>query len=205
MEPEVVAVQALRAKFEAAREAAPAREVRAAAVAYYRARAAQGATQPEVARELRLTQWTLGRWHQRHDADDGQGGERERQAPAEGAECTALREEIERLGPRSPSRRFPEELKQRVARWVRGELERGVGARAVADQVGVPWESLSRWVGRRTQLRRSAPKLRPVHVVDSAAKRVEAGARGPVLKTPSGFTVEGLDVPTLVEVLRRLG
>jgi transposase-like protein len=204
MEPDVVAVGALRAKFEEAREAAPTSEVRAAAVAYYRARAAQGATQPEVAAELGLTPRTLARWHQKHDADGGRGGEREQQAPLEAvaAEYTALRQEIERLGPRSPSRRFPEELKQRVARWVRGELERGVAATAVADQVGVPWESLSRWVGHRPRSSRTASKLRSVRVVDNM---VRDGARGPVLKSSSGFIVEGLDVPMLVELLRRLG
>jgi hypothetical protein len=34
---------------------------------------------------------------------------------------------------------------------------------------------------------------------------VRDGARGPVLKSSSGFIVEGLDVPMLVELLRRLG
>lgn len=205
-ESDVASLQALRAKFVAAREAAPAREVRAAALAYYRARAAEGATQAEVAGELGLTRWTLSKWHQRREVDDGRGAEGEqKQAPSEAAvaECIALKQEIERLGPRGPSRRFPEDLKQRVARWVRSELDRGVGAAAAAEQVGIPWESISRWIGRRPQLDRP-PKLRPVRVVESA-RAVVSGAAGPILKSPNGFIVEGLDVPSLVEMLRYLG
>ena len=207
MEPEVPTIQRLRAKFESARESAPAREVRAAAVAYYRARCAQGATQPEVAGELGLTQWTLAKWHQKHDVDEGQGDANERVVPAAAsAECSALKEEIERLGPRSPSRRFPEELKQRVAQWARGELERGVGASALAEQVGVPWESISRWLGPRNAGASGEPKLRAVRVVGSGpAVRSAAEPRGLVLKSPHGFSVEGMDVPTLVEMLRLLG
>lgn len=208
MEPSPGVVEELRVKFLAAREAAPASEVRAAAVAYYRARAAQGGTQPEVAGELGLTRWTLAKWHQKHsDVGKGGGDARAQQEASESsvAECAALKAEVEALGPRSPSRRFPEELKQRVARWARGEVERGVGTAAVANQVGIPWESISRWGGRRPRLGRAEPKLRQVRVVTGAEPERLVGARGALLKSPGGFVVEGLDVPTLVEVLRRLG
>ena len=204
--PEDVAVQELRAKFEGAREVAPASVVRAAAVAYYRARAARGGTQAEAAAELGLTRWSLAKWHQKQDGVGGPRGVRAPAAPTEAvlAESAALRQEIERLGPRSPSRRFPEELKQRVAQWARGELERGISATDVAEQVGVPWESLSRWTGRRPRLGRP-PKVRSVRVVESSPLERSVGPTAAVLKSPSGFTVEGLDLLTLVEVLRRLG
>jgi hypothetical protein len=153
---------------------------------------------------LGLTLWTLAKWHQKHDSIEGQGaGNPKRESSAvEVTDCAALKQEIERLGPRSPSRRFPTELKARVARWVRGELARGVGTKVVAEQIGIPWETLSRWLGRRTEPHATVPKVRPVRLVANA---LTVGQKGPVLKSPGGFIVEGLDVPTLVEVLRQLG
>ncbi len=201
MEPDVLEAQSLRAKFEEARESASAAEVRAAAVGYYRARAAQGATQPEVAGELGVPHWTLAKWHQKHRA----GGAGQQAAPkATPADCAALKQEVEKLGPRTQSRRFPAELKHRIAQWARGELARGVAGSTLANQVGVPWESLSRWLGRRRGAN-VASKLRAVRVVGNAPGAVTAGLKGPVLKSPGGFIVEGLDMAMLVEVLRRLG
>lgn len=205
MEPDVPAVQELRAKFESARERAGATEVRAAAVAYYRARAAQGATQRLAAEELGITQWALSKWHQKHGRQERTAdGEGQRPSLATSAEGAALKQEVEGLGPRNPSRRFPPELKQRITEWAREELARGLGALAVAQQVGVPWESLSRWLGlRRPKI--AATKLRSVRVVGNAPNAMAVGMRGPVLRSPGGFIVEGLDLPALVEALRQLG
>ncbi len=65
----------------------------------------------------------------------------------------------------------------------------------VAGALGLPARSLTRW------LQQSAPPvLRPVTV------RPDPGpAAGPVLLTPQGVRVEGLDRDTLIAVLRVLG
>jgi transposase-like protein len=118
-----------------------------------------------------------------------------------------LRREIEECGPRSPARRFPEELKARVGKWVAQRREEGMGAKEAAEVLGVPWETLSRWCARGTKggprQSREAPGggLRPVAFVDGAALGVAAGL---TLRTPKGFTLEGLTVATAVELLGRL-
>lgn len=203
MEPDVI--QELRTKFESARGSAGAAEVRAAAVAYYRARAKQGATQEMAANELGLTRWSLSKWHQLQDAGEGRAvdGLGQRSSPPASAEAAALRQQVEELGPRNPSRRFPSELKLRITEWTRGEVAAGRGRVAIAEQVGVPWETLSKWLGARTGS--AGAGLKAVRVVGSPSRVLSTGRSGPALKTPRGFIVEGLDVPALVEVLRQLG
>jgi transposase-like protein len=208
MEPQSRTVEELRRGFEQAREVAPAAGVRAAALAYYRARAEQGATQAEVARELGVHPRTLAKWHQRPSGAPQRGAGREGQQPASAASTEAgdaLKREVEGLGPRSPSRRFPPELKARLVEWARGELERGRGASEVADALGVPWESLSAWLGRRPGRRVAGTQVRAVRVVPSRVSLAPAGTRGPLLRSPAGYLVEGLDVDGLAQLLRRLG
>jgi hypothetical protein len=66
----------------------------------------------------------------------------------------------------------------------------------VATALGLPARSLLRW------LEQSAPPvLRPVTVRPEPAP----SAAGPVLVTPQGVRVEGLDRDTLIAVLRVLG
>lgn len=201
----------LRSKFEKARESGSASDVRAAAVAYYRARALEGATQPDVAKELGVARWTLAKWHQKRAQSTGHRTALEGPAPLapstlENVQGAELRRQVEGLGPRSPSRRFPPDLKRRISEWAQGELARGARPNQLAKMVGVPWESLSRWVGRRQPA--EGAKLRTVRVVPSAASTPSAAltaTRGVILRSPSGFVVEGLDVASLVEVLRQLG
>lgn len=117
-----------------------------------------------------------------------------------------LKEEVALLGRRTPSRRFPPELKARIARWARVRMEEGASAKDLDAALDVPWESLAKWLragsaaapavrGARVEAR-----LRPVRVVSSAS-----GLRGLVVRTPAGFVVEGLDVAQAAELLSRLG
>lgn len=198
------AVQQLRERFQTAREMGSAAEVRAAAVAYHRCRREQGATQEVVANELGLKKWTLAKWIQNRDGAATRAAQSKSGSPsAETSEhCAALRQEIDALGPRNPARRFPEELKQRITQRARGALEEGVAPKEVAELLGVPWESLSRWLGRRGPPKvTTSKKLRAVSVVEHAP----SAPTGTRLKSPSGYVVEGLDVGMLVELLRQLG
>jgi transposase-like protein len=204
MEPEVSKAEELRKRFEAVRASGAASQVRAAAVAYYRVRAKEGATQEVAAGELGLTRWTLAKWHQMQDPRAGRApAEPTSGAPAPASEAVAtLRRAVEGLGPRNPSRRFPAELKQRITEWARGEVAEGRGRNAIAEQVGVPWETLAKWLGTRAS---EKAELKTVRVVGGAPIATIAGASCPVLRCPGGFVVEGLDIPALVEVLKRLG
>lgn len=197
MEATLGGAEELRAAFERARETGTAQEARAAGVAYYRRRAAEGGTQASAASELGISVYTLAKWHQRESQRLGSsGGVRPSGTDSEGE---ALRAEVEGQGPKSPSRRFPEELKRRLVAWAEARRASGVGTGELEERVGIPWTSLSKWMTKPSPRRTSPMALKPVSIVQGP------GGGGPILKTPGGFTVEGLDVEGLAELLRRLG
>lgn len=189
-------IEGLRRDVQRLGEAGVSVELRSAAVAYYRLRAEQGATQGVAAGELGMNRWTLAKWFQK--TSDRKRPLKVKAAFELDAEGAQLREEIDGLGPCSPSRRYPEELRERISSWARGHRAKGARAGALAQKLGIPWESLSRWTGERPV--GPKPKVQAVTVV------ADCGASsGIVLRTRQGFWVEGLDVPTLVELLGRLG
>ena len=93
--------------------------------------------------------------------------------------------------------RYPVAFRAAVATITRTQLDQGASMNRVAGALGLPARSLTRW------LQQSAPPmLRPVTVrLDPAP----APAAGPVLLTPQGLRVEGLDRDTLIAVLQVLG
>jgi hypothetical protein len=82
--------------------------------------------------------------------------------------------------------------------FARRRHRQGADVTAIAREVGVaPW-TLALW------LRRPVARVRAVDVVpDTVPALVERGI-GPVLITPRGFRVEGLDRDGLVALLRAL-
>lgn len=190
-------IEGLRRDVQRLSEAGVSVELRSAAVAYYRLRAEQGATQGAAAGELGLNRWTLAKWFQ-------QTSDRKRAVKVKAAfeldgEGAQLKEEIDRIGPRAPSRRYPEELKKRISSWASAHRAKGTRGRALGQQLGIPWESLSRWTGERPVGSKLKPKLQAITVVADCA-----AASGIVLRTRQGFWVEGLDVPALLELLGKL-
>jgi transposase-like protein len=193
MDAKAATVEALRAEWDRVRGSLRTAAARSAAVAYYRLRSEQRATQEQVAQELSLNRWTLAKWWQR-SVREGAG------STGSVEECAALQQQISGLGPRTPSRRYPDELKRRIAGWAGGQRARGVGAVDIAKQLGVPWESVSRWMGLRSTESPPRQEFRPVEIISSGEKKATAA-----LRSPNGFIVEGLDVDALAELLRRLG
>jgi hypothetical protein len=91
--------------------------------------------------------------------------------------------------------RYPVAFRAAVAAVTRTQLDRGASMHRVAGALELPAQSLTRW------LQQSAPPvLRPVMVRPDPVP-----AAGPVLLTPRGVRVEGLDRDTLIAVLRVLG
>ncbi|MGH7676781.1 MAG: hypothetical protein ACREMV_16065 [Gemmatimonadales bacterium] len=95
--------------------------------------------------------------------------------------------------------RYPVAFREAVAALTRVQLDQGASMNRVAGALGLPARSLTRW------LQQSAPPvLRPVTVRPDPAPAAPS-APGPVVLTPQGLRVEGLDRDTLIAVLRVLG
>jgi hypothetical protein len=116
-----------------------------------------------------------------------------------------LRSEARRLthGEVPKAIRYPIAFRAAVAAVTRTQLDKGASMNRVAGALGLPARSLLRW------LEQSAPPvLRPVTVRSEAVPEAVPAAppaAGPVLLTPQGVRVEGLDRDTLIAVLRVLG
>ena len=91
--------------------------------------------------------------------------------------------------------RYPAPFRAAAATLTRTQVEHGVSVHRVARALGLPARSLTRWVQQS-----APPVLRPVTVRPDPMPTA-----GPVLVTPHGVRVEGLDRDTLITVLRVLG
>ncbi len=113
-----------------------------------------------------------------------------------------IRAEISRLRHGRPPTavRYPSALRQHVTAIARRRRAAGANVPAIAREMGVaPW-TLALWL--RTP---SAAVIRAVDVGPEAPRHSALAVAGPVLITPEGIRVEGLDPDTLVAVLRALG
>ena len=93
--------------------------------------------------------------------------------------------------------RYPIAFRAAVAALTRTQLDQGASMDRVAGALGLPARSLTRWLQQR-----APPLLRPVTLRPDLGVPLTAG---PVLLTPQGVRVEGLDRDTLIAVLRMLG
>jgi len=112
-----------------------------------------------------------------------------------------LRAEAERLArgkPRSQVR-YPDGFRRAAVALARLRLGSGGSRTRLAQALGVSEPTLTKW------LRPAAPPaLRPVAVTPPPTLERATDA-GPVLTTPNGVRVIGLDCDALVAVLRALG
>jgi hypothetical protein len=112
--------------------------------------------------------------------------------------------------PKSWSLGYPPDVRQRTAAYVTARRAAGVRPDAIATELGISRHSVLAW----SQAPEEARHLALVPVVMAAepptlsgadSRPAPAGLPAPVLVSPRGFRVEGLDVATLGALLERLG
>lgn len=90
--------------------------------------------------------------------------------------------------------RYPKPVLEQLVAYARARRKQGATLMTIADEVGVGWKSLSRWLVEPEQ----SPRLHRVRVVvPPAGWRV-------VVHAPHGVRIEGLDVAGIAELLRKL-
>lgn len=110
-------------------------------------------------------------------------------------EARELKRSVERLAARGRGKRFPTELRERIATWVRRRRDRGDWWCELASEVGIPAATLKRWM---EQCGASAVAMLPVDVID-------APSGGTVtLVAPSGIRIEGVAIADAIAILRGL-
>jgi hypothetical protein len=109
---------------------------------------------------------------------------------------------------RTPSSALPEDVRRDAIAYTRRRVAQGASQAAVAHELAVTTMTVSRWLSmarlsaaKPKPSPKSAPKLRPVRVVD--APKSSRGAI--VVTTTYGLRIEGLAAEDVVAILRALG
>jgi hypothetical protein len=92
--------------------------------------------------------------------------------------------------------RYPAELRTEVVELARAAPSAGMSAGALAKLLGLPPGTITRW-GRHVPRQR----LRRIRITPTLPAVVSPSS-APVLVTPQGWRIEGLDVATLLRVLQ---
>jgi transposase len=112
-----------------------------------------------------------------------------------------LKQQVKRLEGQGSERRFPSELRAALMGHAEARRAEGASLRAIGAELGVSDRTLWYWLRKGCEKRpKAASKLLPVRVVEVSSRQRTAV----LLHGPGGVWVEGLDVPALAELLRRL-
>lgn len=104
---------------------------------------------------------------------------------------------------RSKKWRCPADLRLRIVSYARVCRERGEPLGDIARCLGLVESTLARWL--RSDRRALTAGFRSVSIVPAVDEGGAAPAGALRLVTPRGYTVEGLDAPTLAFLLRVVG
>jgi transposase-like protein len=110
--------------------------------------------------------------------------------------AAVFRVAVRRLGTRGAGRRYPEELKREALAYFGERRRQGASIAGVAKELGVRERALSMWVA--TPRPTGKASFVPMAVVADAPRAASA-----IVVHAGGLRVEGLDVATLAELLRR--
>jgi hypothetical protein len=115
--------------------------------------------------------------------------------------AATLRARLAHFGPRGVGQRYPEGFRGEVLDYLAAQRERGIGLPATARELGLREKTMWRWLAQG-RAEAGPAEFREVEVVECAPPA--AVPLRPVLHAPGGLRVEGLDITSLAELLRRL-
>jgi len=104
-----------------------------------------------------------------------------------------FRARVSKLGPRGQARRYPEALKREAVEYLAERRSVGRDINTAAAELDVPSNTLRVWAATPRSV---GAGFVPVTIVGEESRIVLHG--------PGGIRVEGLDVATLADLLRRL-
>jgi transposase len=121
------------------------------------------------------------------------------------SELESLRRQLSEIrGSKTPSRRYPKELREAVRTYLRGRQSQGVRLGDLCRELELPLATASRWLRGRAEEAPEAGMFRAVVLAPVRSRRVTAsGALS--LSSPRGYRAEGLGLEQLLSLLRELG
>lgn len=103
---------------------------------------------------------------------------------------------------RGPGKRYPRELRARVAAWARREIGAGRGFHGLARRLALHPQSLKAWLEDAAV----TGALVPIEIVEAAATDApRTDTRALCVVTPRGLRIEGLMLDEVATLLARFG
>ena len=95
---------------------------------------------------------------------------------------------------------YPASVREPVVRYIKKRLSQGLSMSNISKEIGLSGGTLSRWL-KRDKGTKGKGSLVPVRIKpDRATKSLTVST--PVLVTPGGYRVEGLDIAGCLQLLR---
>ena len=113
-----------------------------------------------------------------------------------------FREAVTKQGPRGRTTPYPKNLRDEAVGYAEERRAQGATWGGIAEELNIGVDSLTKWA-RAAETRPAAPGFRQVALAQEAVVARAVGS-GLVVHGPGGVRVEGLDVASLAELLRRL-
>jgi hypothetical protein len=120
--------------------------------------------------------------------------------------AAAIRAEVSRIeGRRGRGKAYPLALRRKAVSYYSARREQGASQRDIGLELGICFQTLHRWATQldvTPHVRALTPSFERIEVIDLPASGPQ---RGPlVVRGPGGILIEGLDLDSLVELVRRL-
>ena len=112
-----------------------------------------------------------------------------------------LKSEVAKLGPRGRGRPYPKGLLEKILSYTVARRRQGAKLVEVAAELGLHDQALSRWLGEK----RAAKRFDRVEVVATTSATTVRVASTIIVHGPRGLRIEGLELATLAELVRRVG
>jgi hypothetical protein len=112
-----------------------------------------------------------------------------------------FREAVTKLGPRGRTTPYPKKLRDEAVDYAQERRAQGATWGGIAQELGIGVDSLTKWA-RTAERSPAVPAFRQVSLEQEVV--ASTAGRGLVVHGPGGVRVEGLDVASLAELLRRL-
>jgi hypothetical protein len=116
-------------------------------------------------------------------------------------QAAAIRVELERLERRGQGKAYPEHVRRLAVAYYRSRRDAGASIAEAGAELGIPWRTVYGWAARDRAPDMPVAGFSPVEILDAPRPR----PHGPiVVEHRSGLRIEGLDLDSLAELLRRL-
>ena len=118
--------------------------------------------------------------------------------------AAAIRAEIAALpGRRGPGNPYPKELRERIVEYCRVRRKQRISIPKISSELGIGIPTLRNWTSSKDTpgVKMASAGFERLEVIDAPTNSI---TRQFVVRGPAGLCIEGLDIDTLAELIRRL-